>query len=65
MQRQEFPELPVDNPPDCPVGVLALDPEDGFVAIEGVQAVTDPDPEPMEKNGHTTVAFLVPFKPEL
>lgn len=64
VQRQKFPELSVYNPPDSPIGVLALDPEDGFVAIERVQAITDSDAESMEKNGYTTVTFLVPFEPE-
>ena len=64
VQRQEFPELSVDNPSNRPIRVLAFDPEDGFVAIERVQAVADPDPESMEKNGYTAMTFLVPFEPE-
>ena len=64
VQRQEFPELSVNNPLDGPIGILALDPENSFVAIERVQAIADPDPKPVQKNGHTTVAFLVPFEPE-
>ena len=64
VQRQEFSELPVNNPPNGSVGILALDPEDGFVAIERMQTIADPDSKPMQKNGHTTVAFLVPFEPE-
>ena len=65
VQRYELLELSVDNPPGRTVGILALDPKDGLVAVERMQAVTDPDPKPMEKDGHTTVAFLVSFEPKL
>jgi hypothetical protein len=64
VQRQEFPELSINNPPNRPIGILALDPKDGFVAVERMQTVANPDPESMQKNWHTTVAFLVPFEPK-
>jgi len=64
VQRHEFVELPVDNPPSRTVCIFALDPEDGFVAIERVQAVADPDTKSVQEDGYTAVTFLVPFEPE-
>ena len=64
VQRHEFPELPIDNPPCRTVRILALNPKDGRVTIERVQTVTDPDPKSVQKNWYTTVSFLVPFEPE-
>ena len=64
VQRQEFPELSVDNPPNRPIRVLAFDPEDSLIAVEWVQTIADPDPESVEKDGYTAVTFLVPFEPE-
>lgn len=64
MQGHEFPKLPIDNPPSRTICVFALDPEDGLVPIERVQAIADPNTKSMEENGHTTMAFLVSFEPE-
>ena len=64
VQRQELLELPVDDPPGRTVGIFALDPKNGLVTVEGVQAVADTDPKSVEKNGYTTVAFFVSFEPE-
>ena len=44
--------------------MFTLDPEDGLVAIERVQAVADLDTKSTQKNGYTTVTFLVSFEPE-
>lgn len=64
VQRQEFPELPVNDPPGRTVGIFALDPKDGLVAIEWVQTIADADAKSVEKNGYPTVTFLVSLEPE-
>ena len=64
VQGHEFPKLPIDNPPSGTVCVFALDPEDGLVPIERVQAIADPDTKSMEENGYTAMTFLISFEPE-
>ena len=53
------------NDPACrAVRVLTFDSKHGFVAVQRVQAVADPDSQPVQQNGDAAMVFLIALEPE-
>ena len=64
VQGQEFAQLAIHNPPHRAIRVLALDAEDGFVAMQRMETVRDPNTQTVEECRHSPMSFLIPFDPE-
>ena len=64
VQRQKFAQFAIDDPTYCAVRILALYAENCLVPMQRVQAITDAYAETVEESGDSTMAPLIPFKPQ-
>ena len=64
MQRQEIAQLAIDDPAHRAVRILALNAEHCLVPMQRVQAITDAYAQTVKESGNSTMAPLIPFKPQ-
>jgi hypothetical protein len=63
MKGDKIPQLAIYDPSGCTVGVFAFDSKDGFMLLQWMQTITDPDAKTMEKEWDSSVALFIPLKP--